>query len=200
MNEQISNMDRSTNIRSILNKLIGWGNDGFPIAGSSGSGALSIKTADGLIFQADLTVATATAYAAGDSLFTLKEIPNAIATGGNLSYLESVNLIDKEDKGALDIDLVFFDKSVTLQANADAWTLSDADAEAQEGPPVLIRANHYVDHGNCYVAGLDGQDGLYKPVSSQSSGSVFVAGILRSGTPTYTADDALAIKLKFKQQ
>lgn len=164
---------------------------------TSSSGALTVKSTDGTVFSSDLTVDTGGAYAAGDNLCSILEVTEAVQ--GEVAYLERVLLVDKEDKGALDIDLVFFNSSATLASNNSAWSLSDADAAKILGV-VTLRANDYLDNVNNYIAQRSGESGLYLPVHAASGSSIYMGAILRSGTPTYSAATALSIELTFKQE
>lgn len=73
-----------------------------------------------------LTTAT-TAYSAGDQMGTGFTFANAARTSGGYGYITGVSLISAADNiGA--IDVVFFDRAVTLAADNAAFAISDADA------------------------------------------------------------------------
>lgn len=130
------------------------------------------------------------AYADNDVLFVPIVLPTYRADGSNgpARKLVSVVVIDQADQ-AQDIDLVFTDGSVTLGTINGAVNISDADALKICGIVSVLIAD-YSDTINSQVATKRGIDLIMQ-------NPTHIAGILRSGTPTYAAS-SLRIKLGFE--
>lgn len=66
-------------------------------------------------------------YAAGEQLGTIYTLADAARASGSGGYITAVKLIDANDNmGA--VDIMFFDRSVTLATDNAAFAISDADA------------------------------------------------------------------------
>jgi hypothetical protein len=79
-----------------------------------------------IVTSAGLTIAT-TAYTAGDQLGTILTFANAARVSGGGGYITGISVVSAQDAvGAM--DLVIFDRSVTLAADNAAFAISDADA------------------------------------------------------------------------
>lgn len=101
-----------------------------------------------------LTVAVTSAgltnaiYAAGDQMGNLYTVANAARVSGGTGRITAVSIVDAIDNlGA--VDVVFFDRSVTLAADNAAFAISDADALFMVQGPIPLQA---VDIGNNRVA------------------------------------------------
>lgn len=131
-----------------------------------------------------LTVSADTsAYADNDLLFDTQELPGAFRRNGGSSLIHSVTLIDQDDQGVA-IDLVFLDDSGSLGTENSAVSVTDAVAQGIAGYVSIVAAD-YTDLVNSQVATVRGVGLQVQAASSDSS--LYVAGIVRSGTPTYTA-------------
>jgi hypothetical protein len=130
------------------------------------------------------------AYADNDVLFVPIALPTYRPVNGNgpARKLVSVVVIDQADQ-AQDIDLVFTDGSVTLGTINGAVNISDADALKICGVVSMLIAD-YSDTINSQIATKRGIDLVMQ-------NPTHIAGILRSGTPTYAAS-SLRIKLGFE--
>tara|TARA_R100000655_G_scaffold4394_8_gene14118 strand:- start:2063 stop:2566 length:504 start_codon:yes stop_codon:yes gene_type:complete len=137
------------------------------------------------------------AYADGDVLFTATEIPNAVLGDRGCSKLVNCFVLDQA-RQSFSCDFVFTEENTalgTINATAD---ISDANMEA-------IGLCGALRHEST-VAALGGIDGvrINKPSSLSGVGestdpmliqakagstSVFVSGVITSGTPTFAADD-----------
>lgn len=130
------------------------------------------------------------AYADNDVLFVSVAIPTfrPEAASGPARKLVSVVIVDQADQ-AQDIDLIFTEGSVTLGTINGAVNISDADALKICGTVSVLIAD-YCDTINSQVATKRGLDLImHNPTH--------VAGVCRSGTPTYAAS-SLRIKLGFE--
>jgi len=136
------------------------------------------------------------AYADNDVLFVPIAVPGfqqANATAGSRARkLVSVVVLDEADQGQ-DIDLVFTQGTVTLGTINGAVNISDADARKVVGAVSVLIAD-YADLVNSMVA-TKRDIGLIM----QPSTTLYISGILRSGTPTYAAS-SLRIKLGFEDE
>ena len=135
-------------------------------------------------------------YADNDVLFVPIAVPGfqqANATAGyRARKLVSVVILDEADQGQ-DIDLVFTQGDVTLGTINGAVNISDADARKVIGAVSVLIAD-YADLINSMVA-TKRDIGLVM----QPSTTLYISGILRSGTPTYGAS-SLRIKLGFEDE
>jgi len=145
----------------------------------------------GLSALIPVTLVTDTgAYADNDVLVVAQEITNVFRVPTGRAIIQSLVLIDLSDQ-AQDIDILFFSENVTLGTINSAVTISDADAAKYLGAVQVVAAD-YVDLVNSQSATKSGV-GLVIEAAANST-SLWVAAVLRSGTPTYAAD-ALRLKL-----
>ena len=128
----------------------------------------------------DLTLDTS-AYADGDVLSDLYELTNAVRSSGSTGLITDIVVIDKDkQEGAFDI--LLFDRSVTTGAKNSADSISDDDAEYQQGI-VSVVADNYETMTNYSVAHIRNLNIGINPNTT----SLFIATISRD-TKTYTAD------------
>jgi hypothetical protein len=73
------------------------------------------------------TISTTPAYTAGDVLGTLQTISNAARTSGGTGQVLSICVLDKTQAQRASMDLLFFDRTVTVAADNAAVAMSDAD-------------------------------------------------------------------------
>lgn len=130
------------------------------------------------------------ALADNDVFFIPIEIPQVFDKGAPRRLL-SVIVIDGDDQD-VDFDLVFFNATATLGTLNSAVSISDADALKIIGY-VRLLATDANDLINSWVYSKSGIDQVMKGVT----GSLWVGGIVRSNTPTYTAS-GMRIKLGFE--
>jgi hypothetical protein len=126
------------------------------------------------------------AYATGDSLCGLVTITDAARISGGSGTIQSITLLDKTQAQRAAMDILFFDRSVTVAAANAALAMSDADMvfclgvvpigpynTAWPGTP-LNSISTLLNVGLPFVC----------------SGSAFLyAAICVRGTPTYGASD-----------
>lgn len=132
------------------------------------------------------------AYADNDVLFAPIEVPSFRRSTTNIGprKLVSVTLLDQADQG-VDIDLIFTDGTVTLGTINGAINISDSDAQKVLAKVSLLVAN-YTDLINSQLATVGALDTILAPTAS-----LYVSGVVRSGTPTYAAS-SLLISLGFE--
>lgn len=139
------------------------------------------------------------AYAVDDVLFNSVEIPNAVFAKGGCSKLVAMYILS-QNKDLADIDFIFSENSMTLGTQNATANISDADLEAGN-----ISGFIHLDANIGTTQGIDnavirrvhdtGETDAYNistPILIQAaanSTSVYVAGIINAGTPTFAADD-----------
>jgi hypothetical protein len=127
-------------------------------------------------------------YADGDILFDTIVMASSFLSTTGVNRLDSVHVLDEDDQGVA-FDLVFVNALTSLGTFNVAPNISDANARNILGF-CSVASGDYIDLGGCRIAtvrniGLDLTTGAT---------NLWVAGITRGGTPTYTAS---GIKLKF---
>jgi hypothetical protein len=137
------------------------------------------------------------AYATGDVLFNSVEIPNAVFANGGCSKLINMYVVN-QNTAIIDVNFFFSENSMTLGTINATADIADADVEAGK-----ILGTMKLDGDQSQTGGIDtahvsmvfdaggaGESG--NPLLLQAaanSTSVYVAGIITSGTPTFAADD-----------
>lgn len=133
------------------------------------------------------TISNGAAYTSGDVLGGLQTLSNAARISGGSGIIQSITVLDKTQAQRAAIDLLFFDRSVTVAADNAAVAMSDADMAfclgivsigpynaAWPGTPLNSEAT-LLNVGLPFV--LNGTD-------------LFVVAVVR-GTPTYTSTSDL---------
>tara|TARA_X000001382_G_scaffold130917_2_gene127841 strand:+ start:7422 stop:7940 length:519 start_codon:yes stop_codon:yes gene_type:complete len=145
------------------------------------------------------------AYAAGDVAFIATEIPRAVLEKGGCSKLVNAYIMD-QDRDTYDLDLIFTEKNTAIGTLNATANIGDASMEAI-GLCGFCRFKSDV----AFMGGID-QVSLIRwsetvadsertsagPIFLQAdsdSTSVYVSGIISSGTPTFAAADDIDIVL-----
>lgn len=132
----------------------------------------------------DMTLVLDTAiYAVGDVLSDTAILAGILPVAGGGALLKSLMAIDQDDQGTA-FDVLFFQTLVPLGTFNVAPTISDANALQYLGK-VAVAAADFADLGGVRVAEYKNIDMVLKPAGN--SVDIYVATIVRSGTPTYTA-------------
>ena len=116
-----------------------------------------------------------------DVFFVPIEVPQ-VFDKGLARELQSVVVLDGDDQNT-DFDLFFFNATVTLGTLNAAVSISDADAAKALGCVSMVAATHSNDLIN---SRLFVQKGIGLVMEGETA-SLWVGGVVRSGTPTYTA-------------
>ncbi len=124
-----------------------------------------------------------------DVFFVPIEVPQ-VFDKGLPRMLQSVVVVDGDDQ-ATEFDLIFSNATITLGTLNAGVTVSDADAAKIIGRVSMLTTDA-VDLINSNLFVKSGIGLVMKGVT----GSLWVSGIVRSGTPTYTAS-GMKIKLGF---
>ncbi len=141
----------------------------------------------------DVTPVLDTSILADNDVFMVAfEIPN-VFNKGKARKLLSVVVLDTDDQ-AVDFDLFFSNATITLGTANSAISISDADAAKLVGSVVMTASSHSTDLANSTLYTQALATGIVmQPVTS----SLWVSGVVRSGTPTFTAG-GMKIKLGFE--
>jgi hypothetical protein len=134
-------------------------------------------------------VLEANILADNDVFFVPIEVPQVFEKGVARA-LQSVIVVDGDDQ-ATEFDLIFFNATATLGTLNAGITISDADAAKIIGSVSFVAADA-IDLINSTMFVKTGIGMIMEGVT----GSIWVAGVVRSGTPTYTAS-GFKIKLGF---
>lgn len=126
-----------------------------------------------------------------DVFMAAYEIPN-VFDKGLPRKLHSVVVLDTDDQNS-DFDLVFSNATITLGTLNSAITINDTDAAKVIGHVSMLAATHGLDLINSRLF-TQGNLGL---IMKGATSSLWVSGVVRSGTPTYTAA-GMKIKLGFE--
>jgi hypothetical protein len=138
-------------------------------------------------------VLDASILANNDVFMVAYEIPQVFSKGV-ARRLKSVVVLDTDDQNQA-FDLIFSNATITLGTANAAITISDADAAKVVGSVRMVVATHAYDLINSILFTQGGLDIIMQP--SGVSNSLWVSGVVRSGTPTYTAA-GMKIKLGFE--
>lgn len=142
-------------------------------------------------------VIQAAAYASGDQLGSIFELPNAMDDSSGTGAVLSLTVIDKaKQKSALDL-LIFSAKPVVSSTDNAALDISDAEMADKFVGRVALASADYTDLANCSIASLTQVGLLLKATKDQNNlGGESLWAILQSkGTPTYTSTSDLVVKL-----
>lgn len=146
-------------------------------------------------------------YASGDTLFLATEILGAVAGGGCCSILESITAIDFASQSQA-IDLYFFSRTPASSFGAANAVFAPVDADMTYclGKVAIAAADFSAAGANSSTATKLALGLLLMPETPKSGSgagsnntSIFVIGVLRSGTPTYGASD-LTLKIGLLQE
>ena len=157
----------------------------------------------GKVIRVTPTLTEDSAYADGDVLFTATEIPNAVPKKGGTSRLLNAFLVD-QDLDTFGFDAIFAEKNTaigTIHATAD---ISDANVEAMNVLGAISFRNNTantadLDNVGIYQALQLGLGAAYTPSillqAESGSTSVYVSGVITTGTPTFADVDDLDLIL-----
>jgi|TARA_R110002050_G_scaffold45592_1_gene107801 hypothetical protein len=147
------------------------------------------------------------AYAVGDVAFTATEIPNAVREDGGCSKIVNAFLMD-QDKDSYILQAIFTEGNTalgTINATAD---ISDADMESIGLCGVSffqadVASTVHIDQVTIMKQqSLSGVSESVEPMLIQAaagSKSVYVSGIISTGTPTFAAADDLDLILHIEK-
>lgn len=129
------------------------------------------------------------AYASGDVLFAPVELENVVLDTKGASILRTITVLDSaEQKQA--IDLLFFNEDPgSIGAANAALSMSDSEFASFIGRVSILAADFTSASGNADATKLLE---MLLPAKTKKR-SIWVAGVCRSGTPTYGAS-GLTIK------
>lgn len=138
-------------------------------------------------------VADTNIYTNNDVLAVPQEVTGVFRQQGGRVKLTSVVVLDGDDQGTA-LDLVFMNATGTLGTINSAISISDADAAKIVGH-LPVAAGDFKDYINSQIAVKTACELVME--AAASSTSLWIAAVVRSGTPTYTAS-GLKLKLAFE--
>ncbi len=145
------------------------------------SNPLPVMFPSSRVFSSDLTLDTS-AYAVGDTLASILEITNATLGSAGTGTIQSITIIDKDNQRQ-PLDLVFFDRSVTVGTSNAAWAVSDSDLANALGIVKIEGADYTELNGNAIATVTPPPIGI-----QPSSGTSIYLGTVSQGTGTYAAN------------
>jgi hypothetical protein len=138
----------------------------------------------------DVTLSADTgAMADNDVIAAPQEVTGFFRLPGGRCFVQSIRLLD-EDLQTQDIDLLFLNATGSIGAENAAFAPTDAVAGTIIGSVTFLIAD-YITSSNNSMATKTNIGLMLK--AAESTTSVWVAAVCRSGTPTYTAG---GLKLK----
>ena len=135
-------------------------------------------------------------YANGDLLFDATVITSACLTTGGRVELVSLLVLDEDDQGTA-IDLYITQLSASWGSINSPPAISDANARGIQGY-IPIAAADFKDLGGCRIAQPRVAQAIGVICESTGSANLYIAGVVNSGTPTYTAS-GIKISLGFRR-
>ena len=129
------------------------------------------------------------AYASGDILVVPQEITGAFREAGGHLWIHNLVLLDEDDQGQA-IDILFLNADGSIGTINSAVSVTDAVARTITGM-VQVLTTDYANMINSQIAFKSNIGQKIKAASGSTS--LYVAAVLRSGTPTYSAS---GIRLK----
>lgn len=135
-------------------------------------------------------------YASGDLLFDVATITSAATATGRQTELVSVMVTDEDEQNTA-IDLYITNLSTTWGTFNDAVAATDALSRGLQAY-IPIAAADFKDVGGAGVAQPATAQNIGVVCETSGSANLYLVGICRSGTPTYTAN-GLRINLGFRR-
>ena len=136
-------------------------------------------------------------YAAGDVMFIAQELTGVMNDTGGSAKLISAVVSDKDNEKAT-FDLYFFDSlpANSLGALNAAYALNDADFAKMMGRIAVLAADYVSSSSNSAEATYKNIQLMLKAASR--SKSLWLVGVVRTVTPTFTTAGDLKIQLGFE--
>ena len=147
------------------------------------------------------------AYAVGDVAFVATEIPNAVIGNGGCSKIVNAFLMD-QDRDAYILQTIFTEGNTAIGTINATANITDADMEAIGLCGVSFfqydtASTTHIDQVTVIkMQSLSGASESVEPMYIQAandSTSVYVSGIISTGTPTFAAADDLDLILHIER-
>lgn len=134
------------------------------------------------VAQVTLTLNTSI-YATGDLMFDAQVVSNLFRVTDGFAELDSITVIDEDDQGTA-IDIYFTNLSTSWGTENSVPTITDAVARGIL-TKVSVAAADFYDLGGVRVASIKNIGAILQAASGTKD--CYIAGIVISGTPTYSA-------------
>ena len=156
------------------------------------------------IIRVTPTLTEDSAYADGDVLFTATEIPNAVLGNGGCSMVLGAYILD-QDKDTVQVDFIFHENNINIGTQHATANIDDDNLQALGICSVLkykSSANVVSDLDAAYIGQCmplsdtnESTGGGHLIQAASDSTSVFVSGLITSGTPTFADTDDIDLIL-----
>ena len=166
-----------------------------------------IRSTNRKIIRVTPTLDNGNAYAVGDVAFVATEIPNAVLEKGGCSKIVNAYLMD-QDRDSYILQTIFTEGNTALGTINATANISDADMEAIGLCGVSffqsdVASTVHIDQVTIIkMQSLSGASESVEPMFIQAaddSTSVYVSGIISTGTPTFAAADDLDLILHIEK-
>jgi len=142
------------------------------------------------------TIDTA-AYGTGDSLAGLLTFTNAARGNGGSGIIQSITVLDRTQAQRAAMDILFFDRSVTVAAANAALAMSVADMATCLG--VVSIGPYNTAWAGTPLNSISTLTNLGLPYVLEASTSSLFAAVAVRGTPTYGTSGDITISLTVMQ-
>jgi hypothetical protein len=136
------------------------------------------------------------AYAAGDVLFDTIALTDICFANDEVCALDQLTILDKDNQTAYSIALLFLKSNTSIGTIGNTASISDANAENITAS-ILFGTGSVINVGNSKFQSQKAAVNDLKLQPASGTRTVYVAGIVFSGTPTHTAN---GLHLKFRSK
>ena len=136
----------------------------------------------------------AAAYATGDAIGNMFEIPNCVRIGPRSAVLHSAHLLDRSDQG-IAVDVVFFSAPFTAAVDNAAFAPTDTDMLYYVG---ALSFSTFKDYGGNQTSDLTGIGMAFNLAEGVgTTGTSLYGQLVSRGAPTVTAGGEYGLSLTF---
>lgn len=161
-----------------------WGVDGAAVDVSA-TDPMPVRSQPRVVRLSVTPTISTTAYASGDVLGGQMTFSNAVRVSGGSGVIQSILVLDRSQAQRAAIDLLFFDRSVTVAADNAAIAMSDADMANCLG---LVTIGPYnTAWPGTPLNSIATLPNIGLPIVCNGT-DLFAAAVVR-GTPTYALGD-----------
>lgn len=147
--------------------------------------------------QATPTISNGAIYASGDQIGGLMTLSNAARKLGGSGKIVSVTILDKTQAQRAAIDLLFFDRSVTVAGDNAVATFSDADMINCLGVISVATGDYNTAWAGTPANSIATKKDINLPYVLNGT-DLFCVAVVR-GTPTYTSTSDLVFSFSCEQ-
>ncbi len=141
-----------------------------------------------------IPVISAGIYAANDQLGDIMELASFEDKDNKGVLLRDISILDEATQSDA-MDILFFDRTITIAADNAASIISDADMAFCIGQVKIVAGDYVLSGSTSSMASKRNIDLVLSSNEGVPVANIFAVAITR-GTPTYAAVDALVFKFK----